>query len=207
MLLLSGWSDMSIPSQRGTETSNLVNVIDVIQLGRKTGILTVEREVNGYLELGEITFTNGQVTRARSNHQLSTEGQAAFRWLRTWEACRFLFEATQEMPRTTRPLPAAPSSSIDVHNSETQPQRVPTNIQAQSRRQEEDNFSAVPRRIIYVEKALHIMENAQLSRTHRQLFLLIDGQRNVAELLRLLGRKQDEGLKLLRDLAYIGVIR
>jgi hypothetical protein len=205
---------MSIPSQRGTETSNLVNVIDVIQLGRKTGVLTVEREANGHLELGEITFTNGQVTRARSNHYLSTEGQAAFRWLRTWEACRFLFEATQAtgrttgpLPTTTRPLPAAPSSAVDVHNSETQPHRVPTNVRAQGGGQEEDNFSAVPRRIIYVEKALHIIENAQLSRTHRQLFLLIDGQRNVAELLRLLGRKQDEGLKLLRDLAYIGVIR
>jgi hypothetical protein len=196
---------MSIPSQRGTETSNIVNVIDVIQLGRKTGILTVEREVNGYLELGEITFTNGQVTHARSNHYLSAEGQAAFQWLHTWSACRFLFEATHEVPRTTRPLPAAPSSKVDVHNSDTQPQRVPTNVQGA--RQEENNFSAVPRRIIYAEKALHIIENAQLSRTHRQLFLLIDGQRNVAELLRLLGRKQDEGLKLLRDLAYIGVIR
>lgn len=193
---------MSIPSQRGTETSNLVNVIDVIQLGRKTGVLTVERLFDAHLELGEITFRNGQITQARSNRYRSEEGQSALQWLRTWEACRFLFEASHEVERTTRPLPAA-QPSRDMHKRETQPERVPPNTQAS----EVDNFSVVPQRLLYIEKALHIIEHAQLSRTHRQLFLLIDGQRNVAELLKLLGRKQDEGLKLLRDLAYIGVIR
>ncbi len=207
MLLLNGRSDMSIPSQRGTETSNLANVIEVIQLGRKTGILTVERGDDAQLELGEITFTNGQITQARSNHSRSTDGQQALQWLRTWRSCRFLFVPSGKSDRTTHPLPAVRDGGLTQRKRDTQSHLVPPTMQTSDQGSESDDFSTVPQRILYAEKALHIIENAHLSRTHRQLFLLIDGQRNVAELLRLLGRKQDEGLKLLRDLAYIGVIR
>ncbi len=196
-----------MPSQRGTETSNLANIIEVIQLGRKTGVLTVERGIDAQLELGEITFTNGQITQVRSNHSRSTDGQQALQWLRTWRSCRFLFISSGGLDRTTQPLPTVQNGGLTQGKRDTQSHSIPPTIQTPDEDAESDNFSVVPQRILYAEKALHIIEHAHLSRTHRQLFLLIDGQRNVAELLRLLGRKQDEGLKLLRDLAYIGVIR
>lgn len=196
-----------MPSQRGTETSNLANVIEVIQLGRKTGILTVERGADPQLEVGEITFTNGQIIQVRSNHNRSTDGPQALQWLRTWRACRFLFVSSDGLDRTTQPLPDVRNGGLTQRKRDTQAHHVPPTIQSPDERPESDNFSGVPQRILYAEQALHVIEHAHLSRTHRQLFLLVDGQRNVAELLRLLGRKQDEGLKLLRDLAYIGVIR
>jgi hypothetical protein len=64
-----------------------------------------------------------------------------------------------------------------------------------------------PYRIIQAETALPLMERARASRLHRHLFLLIDGQRTIVELVRLIGRRQDEVQQLLYDLENMGVIR
>ena len=188
--------------QRGTETSQLANVIEVIQLGRKTGILTVEREANSFPESGQITFVGGQITQAHCSRTM--QGQQALLWLKSWGACRFTFLAEQDIARTTQPLPVMPSNH---KRRDTQPQLVPSGPLAAPIPSVNADILAVPQRIEHLEQALQRIEQAQLSRTHRQFFLLIDGRRNAAELLRLTGRKQDEGLKILRDLAYIGIIR
>jgi hypothetical protein len=57
------------------------------------------------------------------------------------------------------------------------------------------------------DASLRIIENLQLSRAHRQLFLLINGQRSIEELILLSKRSQDEVLQLLRDLERAAVIR
>ncbi len=46
-----------------------------------------------------------------------------------------------------------------------------------------------------------------LTRLHRQLFLLIDGQRSVPELILLIGHRTDEVDTLLDDLERAGLIR
>ena len=197
-----------MPQQRGTETSQLVNVIEVIQLGRKTGILTVERGIDSSPEMGEITFDSGHITQARSNR--GVQGQQALVWLRSWGACRFTFVSAQETTRTTQPLPAVSQYEFAQKKRDTQPQRVPSEtlqLPIPSIGRTDTELLAVPQRTQQLEKALQLITQARLSRTHRQLFLLVDGQRNVAELLRLVGRRQDEGITLLRDLTYIGVIR
>jgi hypothetical protein len=197
-----------MPQQRGTETSQLANVIEVIQLGRKTGILTVERDTDSSPEMGEITFDNGHITQARSNRGM--QGQQALLWLQSWGTCRFLFISAQDTTRTTQPLPAVSSYGFVQKKRDTQPHRVPSQalqIPTPSSKRTDAELLAVPQRTQQVEIALQRIAQARLSRTHRQLFLLIDGQRNAQELLRLIGRRQDEGLSLLRDLAYIGVIQ
>ncbi len=197
-----------MPQQRGTETSQLVNVIEVIQLGRKTGVLTVERGINSSPEMGEITFDNGHIIQARSNR--GHQGQQALLWLRSWETCRFTFIAAQETTRTTQPLPAMSQHGTMQKNRDTQPQRVPSEtlrVPVPFIKKTDTELLAVPQRTQQLENALQLISQARLSRTHRQLFLLVDGQRNAAELLRLIGRRQDEGLSLLRDLVHIGVIR
>jgi len=197
-----------MPPQRGTETSRLANVIEVIQLGRKTGVLTVERSTDSSPEMGEITFDNGHIIQARSNR--GTQGQQALLWLRSWHACRFTFiPAPQATARTTRRLPAISQDGLAQKQRDTQLQRVPSSVvqvPVPTIRTTAEMLM-VPQRIQQPENALQLIAQARLSRTHRQLFLLVDGQRNAAELLRLIGRRQGEGLTLLRDLAYIGVIR
>ena len=196
-----------MPLQHGTETSQLANVIEVIGLGRKTGVLTVERGSGLSLETGEITFDNGHITQVHSNRGI--QGQQALLWLRSWGTCRFTFTVFQEKVPKTQPLPAVSQHEFARKKLNTQPQRVPSGaLQASTPSLKTDTeLLAVPQRIQSLENALQLIAQAHLSRTHRQLFLLIDGQRNAAELLRLIGRKQDEGISLLRDLTHINVIR
>ena len=191
-----------MPQHRGTETSQLASVIEVIQLGRKTGVLTVERDTDSSLETGELTFDNGYIIQARSGR--GVQGQQALLWLRSWKACRFTFLAAQETTRTTQPLPAVSPHEFAQKKRETQPQRMPSEALQSTNPFVETN---VPQGIQPLENALQLSAQAHLTRTHRQLSLLVDGQRNATELARLIGRTHDEVISLLRDLASIGIIR
>ncbi len=201
-----------MPPQRGTQTDQLANVIEVIQLGRKTGILTVERSTDSSFETGEITFMNGQVTQAHGERGL--HGQQALLWFKGWGQCRFLFTHTQMLEKDTQPLIAIRHQMMIEQPQKQMTQDsgkqhvVPLHKQmSPSQPSGHSILDVIPRRVQQGEQALQHIEHAGLSRVHRQLFLLVDGQRSMAELLRLTGRKQDEVFKLLRDLAYIGVIR
>jgi predicted transcriptional regulator len=55
--------------------------------------------------------------------------------------------------------------------------------------------------------AIQILNEKRFSRLHLRLFLLVDGQRSVVELARLIGKKPEEVQKLLNDLEAIGIIR
>src|SRR6266571_4862200 len=65
----------------------------------------------------------------------------------------------------------------------------------------------IPYPILPYEEALAWIERMGLSRAHRRLFLLIDGYRILPELVRLMGRREDEVNALLRDLEGADLIR
>ncbi len=183
--------------QPATSTDRLANVIQVIQLGRKTGTLTVEREGSYGLEQGIVFFVNGQVARARAQH---LEGMAAFQWLNTWSACRFTFVLSTS-PATTVKLPAVPPDVMAGHESNGNRASSPGSngwVRPEAR---------IPFQHRPLEEALRAIEQAYLSRAHRRLYLLIDGHRSSAELARLMGRSQQEVDALLRDLERAGVIQ
>ena len=146
--------------KRGTTTDNLLNIIQVIQLGQKTGYLMTERGEESEPEEGELVFVSGQIVEA---HCGNLAGSQALEWLKTWRVCRFLF--------------------------------VPTSL------------SARPQRTQHNDMGIQILNQKQLSRLHLHLFLLVDGQRNIVELARLVRKKPEEVQKLLVDLETIGVIR
>jgi hypothetical protein len=199
---------MSMSQRRGTTTDQLNNVIQVIQLGKKTGVLTVERGEGTTLEGGEITFVYGQITHARIGQ---LEGQKAMNWLSSWGTCRFLF--TPSGPeRVTGPIPSLPRASkqttaplkeAPAHAFTPIPDTGPL---GRSASYQADNNRPRPYRTTQVDEALRLLEQAELSRLHRRLLLLTDGQRTVPELVRLMGRPLEEFLRLLRDLERIGVI-
>ncbi len=146
--------------KRGTATDNLLNIIQVIQLGRKTGSLVVERGGGAEREEGELVFVSGQIIEA---HCGNVAGQQALAWLETWRVCRFLF------------IPSP--------------------------------FSARPLRIQHNDTGIQILTRKKFSRLHLHLFLLVDGQRDIVELARLVGKTPEEVQKLLIDLETIGIIR
>ena len=69
------------------------------------------------------------------------------------------------------------------------------------------SFAARPQRIQQNDIGIGILNQKKFSRTHLRLFLLVDGQRNILELARLIGKKPDEVQKLLIDLETSGIIQ
>ncbi|HEX6482183.1 MAG TPA: DUF4388 domain-containing protein [Ktedonobacteraceae bacterium] len=194
--------------QPATSTDRLANVIEVIQLGRKTGMLVAERDTGLMLEQGMITFVKGQVTQASIGQHV---GYSAFNLLKTWGACRFAFapsEASQASQQITRPLPPVTDPTLHppgMTNSRHE-HSMPAGEQGRNGTGGMQS-GPVPYPLRPYNDALSWIERMGLSRTHKQLFLLIDGFRSIPELARLIGRGQEEVSALLRELESAGLIR
>jgi hypothetical protein len=215
--------------RRGTTTNQLNHIIQVLQLGRNTGVLVAERGEASMHEVGEIFFVHGIISGA---HYGEFRGQQAFQQLNQWGQCRFVFTPTDEatimraLPaRITQPLRIPPARQqteprLPVERGQQQqPTSYPQTPPPQTSRPQttrplwETNTGPMaliprcPQRTEYPEKAIYMIQMAKLSRLHRHLFLLIDGQRTPDELASLLGRNHEEVKYILRDLEQIGVIR
>src|SRR5260221_3046031 len=95
---------------RVTATDRLANVMDVVELGRRTGMLSVERTVGVMLEEGEIYFVSGTPIYAIHG---PWRGRDALETLARWNDCRFGFDphAPQPIPNISGLLPAVDHSS------------------------------------------------------------------------------------------------
>jgi hypothetical protein len=67
--------------------------------------------------------------------------------------------------------------------------------------------SRIPLRLLEGTEALSRIQRAQLTRQHRHIFFLLDGQRTIDDLTRLTGHHITDTLRLLTDLERIGLIR
>ena len=202
--------------QKETITNSLANVIQVIQLGWKSGVLIVERGEGATFEEGMITFVNGQAVEALTAF---FNGQDALRWLGSWGNCRYAFIPTQtsEIPSIPAPV-STPAFEQGMTDTKTHP-RIPISPLRESaaRRQASNGrtgqvnslmpASTVPHLVKSLEESLHHVEQLGLSRQHRRLLLLVDGQRNIADMVRLIGRTQYEIQQLLVDLEQAEIIR
>lgn len=211
-----------MPQQPKTETDRLANVIQVLQLGQKTGRLIVERNEGPLFEQGIITFVHGQVVQASVNQH---QGPEALSWLKSWKACRFAFTAEQRPTTTgqvptfvaplpgrrtteyhtpgTSPLPSAPTGPTYQEQMYT---RITGNLRGPGQ-PTPTAWLATPYRTRHIEEGMHLIEHMGLSRTHRRLFLLIDGRRTVKELIRLMAHNPEDVQRLLQDLQRAGVIQ
>lgn len=202
--------------QKETITNSLADVIQVIQLSRKSGMLTVERGEGETFEEGMITFVNGQAVEAKTT---AFYGQNALRWLGSWGTCCFAFipTPTSEIPSIPA-LVSTPAFEQRMRDTGTHP-RIPISPLRESaaRRQAGNDrtgqvisfmsASVVPHLVISLEESLRHVDQLGLSRQHRRLLLLVDGQRNVAEMVRLIGPTQYEVQQLLVDLEQAKIIR
>ena len=201
--------------QKETITNSLADVIQVIQLSRKSGMLTVERGEGETFEEGMITFVNGQAVEAQT---AAFNGQNALRWLGSWGTCRFAFIPTPTSEIPSIPLVSIPTFEQRMRDTGTHP-RIPISpLRESAARRQAGNggtgqvisfisASAVPHLVIPLEESLRHVDQLGLSRQHRRLLLLVDGQRNVAEMVRLIGRTLYEVQQLLADLEQAKIIR
>jgi hypothetical protein len=181
---------------RGTATDKLADVIQMLQLVHRTGLLRVQRAVDNAVEEGAMTFQDGQVMDA---HAGSAQGSDAYKKLMTWTTCHFVFEA---LPSAAFPSPV--SSPVPPARPTTGSVTKPLPAYT---REPPVAYSGVPYRVWQVEEVLPDFQRLGLSRVHRQLFLLIDGRRSVYELMNLIRRHPQEVSAMLADLEYAGLIK
>ncbi|MBA2681183.1 MAG: DUF4388 domain-containing protein [Ktedonobacteraceae bacterium] len=200
---------------------SLVRYIQAIQRGRRTGLLIVRRGSGNTREEGRVRFQQGHVSETLLG---SRTGTRAFNELCTWGVCLISFISTdgQEVKTSVSPTPppAPPPIQTDPHPPGSTPLRRRSNTSPELSRDGKEDVSrqeqasspdtllqARPVQTRQFNASLQIIENLHLSRTHRQLFLLINGQRSVKELIYVFNRSQGEVLQLLRDLERAAVIR
>ncbi len=190
---------MDMTERRGTATNLLATVIDALQLGKKTGILTVERGEGETFEEGVMVFLNGQIVNAYLGPYRGKEATAR---LFTWQACRFLFTSSETEPAPPSAESLPPSAGLPHQESAAHP--PPSDEQMVSL--DAHPFHTTDA-LESLETTLLRLDRQGLSRTHRRLFLLIDGNRSIAELATLLRRTPQEVLSLLSDLEQAGFIQ
>jgi hypothetical protein len=204
---------------------NLIRYIQAIQRGRRTGLLIVKRGSGNTQEEGRIRFKQGHVSETTLGSRTGTQ---AFNELSTWGSCLISFisadgkELKTSLSTSPSPPPSPPPAAVQTnpYPPGSSPLRRRSNPPADSPQNERENRSqqdsarlqgispqARPAQTRQFNASLKIIENLQLSRAHRQLFLLINGQRSIEELIFLSTRSQNEVLQLLRDLERAAVIR
>ena len=186
------------------EANALVDIISRIQRARKTGLLVVKRMNGSVLEEGTITFVKGQVTGSEAGRR---KGQDAFNLLSQWLDCQFLFISPDQdnsflydTAKMQAVVPTSPLPKKDPLPSEMRGSPVVAQSNAQN-----GSSSSVPFQAAPFEVASPMIDRLG-SRFYRQIFLLIDGKRSIAELVRLTRRDQGEIEKDLYDLENLGVI-
>ncbi|HLZ56594.1 MAG TPA: DUF4388 domain-containing protein [Ktedonosporobacter sp.] len=185
---------------RGTATDRLADVVQVLQIAHKTGLLVVTRDrADNSLEQGTIKFHNGQIVDANLEQ---LRGAEAFNRLMAWRTCYFVFQplTANTGPLSTpttgplTPVPLPMQNGTGYGHEREPPLAFP-------------NIHSVPIRLREANEVLPYFHNLGLSRAHRQLFLLVDGRRHVQELMRLTGHRPDEINTLLADLERAGLVR
>jgi hypothetical protein len=110
-----------MPKGRDTYTDRLSNVIEVAELGRRTGLLTAERGTPSYAEEGEVFFASGRAIYAATGQLRGREALAA---LSQWGSCRFAF-LTDAAPPPANIQPNTGQNSAHFERSNATPARTP----------------------------------------------------------------------------------
>lgn len=255
---------------RVTATDRLANVIEVVELGQRTGLLSAERGSGSVLEEGEIYFVSGRVIYAAL---AGLRGREALAALSRWGPCRFAFDRDvappapnimsqsgpydrPSEPRTPphpsmdsqpsgyfpqrgassgvwpispqSPLPGtngSPSQSFPLSYSQPHtsgylgPQsgylgssrsivpgangvRTPPDLASGDTRE----LQRRPRRAPDVRDLMSVVTTYNLSRSHRTILLLADGEHTVLDLARLSSKSIEEITLLLNELEARGLI-
>lgn len=196
----------------------LVDIIQKLQARRETGQLTAKQGNGATTEEAIIVFVSGRITEARVGRR---SGSEALNRLSSWENCFYQFMGSGSLNDSTR---SHPSSSLDWVSEATtggqmtntplpsssvyssQPQTDPYGETTATNHPRMPLAPGVPYPVSNLQEAIVRMEQVGLSRTHRRLFLLVDGRRSISDLVRLMGRGKDDVNVLLRDLRRIAVI-
>lgn len=187
----------------------LAKIIEAIQIGRTTGSLVVTRGEGASYETGTLVFLKGKMVRGKAGRR---EDREAFNWLSTWGRCRYTFVLSITSDTAAESLLGGdPSTFIAAMDGEkvTGPlkeKETTTTPKARDSSASGVLSDSVPYRSKPLEYGMRLIEEKNLSRTHRHLFLLINGERKVVDFKRLLKLGEFEVLSVLYELQDMGII-
>lgn len=206
----------------------LITVIQRIQQGRMSGILTARRGDGVTAEEGTVDFAKGQIRQVKVGRR---SGPDALNWLSTWSNCHCSFSSSihtdvdsflriflsSEGKRPT-PIPEqllTPRPELSPWRTDAlgQPTNSTQAIPSRGNIPSDQSFSPdslahlIPQQAYPPHETLRFLDSQGLTRTHRHLLLLIDGHRSIAELIRIINRPESEVIHLLRDLENATIIR
>jgi hypothetical protein len=97
---------------RVTTADRLSNIIEVVELGRRSGLLSAERGSSQTIEQGEVYFAQGRAVYAAVE---GLRGREALVVLAGWGQCRFAFEPNTQPPppNISAPPPASVRSATN----------------------------------------------------------------------------------------------
>lgn len=229
----SGWAKGVVEDMgkaRDTATDRLSNVIEVVELGRRSGLLSAERGGGQGFEEGEIYFVGGRAVYAAF---MQLRGREALSALAQWGPCRFAFEtqAQAPVPNITEPL-STPRSPM-MRGGRTGPTGPGGNATgwpgaaaagsvagpgwagsaasdgasgAPSIARLSGPLARRPRRAPDMRDLMTVVTTHNLSRSHRAILLLADGNHNLLDIARLASKTVDEVTQLVTDLQGRGLI-
>lgn len=214
-------------------TEQLLDIIQILQMQRATGVLQVRRGEGITAEEGRIAFANGRTSEAHAGRRV---GSDAVSWISTWTMCwvRFLSKSpTFSLEKVLHMIDQLPvkKSTQQRDTSATGHASIPDVRAVSPLRRKRNTTDAIhsgdvssntgtsrslplidiecviPTMIVKLEIALHMLEANGLTRLHRQLLLLTDGRRPISELMRMTQRDRDDVYRLLQELEKIRAIR
>jgi hypothetical protein len=186
----------------------LAKIIEAIQIGRTTGSLIVTRGEGASYEVGTLVFLKGKMVHGRVGRR---EDREAFNWLSTWGRCRYTFVLSITSDTAAESLLGGdPSTFIAAMDEEKVTGPLRANTTAKLRDSSAPGMlpeeTAVPYRSKPMEYGLRLIEEKGLSRTHRRLFLLVNGERKIVDFKRLLKLGEFEVHSVLYELQNLGII-
>jgi hypothetical protein len=222
-----------VSQQLEAYTEQLLDIIQILQMQRATGVLQVRRGEGVTAEEGRIVFAKGRTTEARAGRRA---GSDAVNWISTWTMCwvRFLSDnpafSLEKVLHMIGPSPASNAaqqlntpaigytpipdvravSPLRRQHNATDPMRsgeTSSGTRTSGSLPQVAIEHVIPVMIVRLDVALRTLESSGLTRLHRQMLLLTDGKRSIGELMRITQRDRDDVYRLLRDLEKIRVIQ
>ncbi len=188
-------------------TKDLANLLKLMQTSRQSGDLIVEPTVQDSIPwLGCFGLVEGQVVSCQIYHKVSRQvllsNNEALRWLLNAHQGKLEWnlEEPSSSPGTFLPLPST-NASLVKPSPVTEPEDRFYSIREDDSKAnmgaQNNWFGKTPRR---TRRGESISANTIVSRDHRQVFALIDGNRTTAEIAQLLHKPLNSLIYRLNEL-------
>lgn len=179
------------------EAENLNVVLSSLCRQPQSGLLEVECLQDGRKEKGELYILAGQPVYARAG---KLTGQEALNYLLLWRSVFFSFDT--DAPRPPANLSSRAAASVVPAPGTFFPPTSPHATLVARNQEIAAPQKFIPHKIGPVQQVLSL----PLAHRQRLIYLLIDGQRTIADISRCSGKSLPEVEEILRELQFQGII-